>query len=238
VPRFFCPVPLKLGVSLDLPSETVRHIQVLRLQPGKHVTLFDGLGGEYSACILAMTRSSVQVSLDTHQAIERESPVVSQLLIGMPANDRMDWLVEKATELGATRITPLMTAHGVLRLSPERALKRQLHWLGIAQSACAQSGRNKIPCIDVPQTWSDWLSAWKSDPSQQKWLLSLRSEAAPLAHLQPSAATGVALLSGPEGGLSPEEEAQALERGFMPVSLGPRILRAETAPLAVLANWL
>jgi 16S rRNA (uracil1498-N3)-methyltransferase len=156
----------------------------------------------------------------------------------MPANDRMDWLVEKATELGVSRITPLMTVHGVLRLSPERALKRQLHWLGIAQSACAQSGRNKIPSIDVPQTWNDWLSAWTPDPSQQKWLLSLRSEAAPLAHLQPNAATGVALLSGPEGGLSREEEAQALERGFMPMSLGPRILRAETAPLAVLTRWL
>jgi len=225
-------------MRMDLPLETVRHIQVMRLQPGKHVTLFDGLGGEYGACILAMTRSSVHVSLDTHEAIERESPVVSQLLIGMPANDRMDWLVEKATELGATRITPLMTAHGVLRLSPERALKRQLHWLGIAQSACAQSGRNKIPCIDVPQTWSDWLNAWAPDPSQQKWLLSLRPEAAPLAHLPLSATTGVALLSGPEGGLSREEEAQALERGFMSVSLGPRILRAETAPLAVLTNWL
>jgi len=238
VPRFFCPVPLKLGVRLDLPSETARHIQVMRLQPGKHVTLFDGLGGEYGACILAMTRNSVHASIDTHEPIERESPVVSQLVIGMPANDRMDWLVEKATELGAARITPLMTAHGVLRLSPERALKRQLHWLGIAQSACAQSGRNKIPCIDVPQTWSDWLSAWAPNPAQQQYLLSLRPESAPLAHLKPSDANGVALLSGPEGGLSPEEEAQALERGFMPVSLGPRILRAETAPLAVLTRWL
>lgn len=223
---------------MDLPPETSRHIQVLRLQPGKHVTLFDGLGGEFGAYILAMTRNSVQVSLDTHKAIERESAVVSQLLIGMPANDRMDWLVEKATELGVSHITPLMTAHGVLRLSPERALKRQLHWLGIAQSACAQSGRNKIPSIDVPQNWNDWLSAWAPDPSHQKWLLSLRSEAAPLPHLQPSATSGVVLLSGPEGGLSLEEEAQALERGFMPVSLGPRILRAETAPLAVLTNWL
>ena len=238
MPRFFSPVPLKLGVSLDLPSETARHIQVMRLQPGKHVTLFDGLGGEYSACIVAMTRNSVHASIDTHEAIERESPVVSQLVIGMPANERMDWLVEKATELGVSRITPLMTAHGVLRLSPERALKRQQHWLGIAQSACAQSGRNTLPIIDVPQSWGEWVSALPTHPFAHKWVLSLSAQAAALPVLNLREKPSVVLLIGPEGGLSREEESQSMERGFMPVSLGARVLRAETAPLAVLSAWL
>jgi 16S rRNA (uracil1498-N3)-methyltransferase len=210
----------------------------MRLQPGKHVTLFDGLGGEYSACIVAMTRNSVHASIDTHEAIERESPVVSQLVIGMPANERMDWLVEKATELGVSRITPLMTAHGVLRLSPERALKRQLHWLGIAQSACAQSGRNTLPSIDVPQSWGEWVSALPPSTSQHKWVLSLGAQAVALPVLSLSAKPSVVLLIGPEGGLSREEESQSIELGFMPVSLGARMLRAETAPLAVLSAWL
>ena len=238
MPRFFCPVPLTLGVSLDLPPETVRHIQVMRLQPGKHVTLFDGLGGEYSACIVAMTRNSVHASIDSHEAIERESPVVSQLVMGMPANERMDWLVEKATELGVSRITPLMTAHGVLRLSPERALKRQLHWQGIAQAACAQSGRNTLPRIDVPQNWGEWVSAWPANPSPHKWVLSLGEQAVALPGLDLSLKPSVVLLIGPEGGLSREEESQSMELGFMPVSLGARVLRAETAPLAVLSAWL
>jgi 16S rRNA (uracil1498-N3)-methyltransferase len=238
VARFFCPAPLTVGASLDLPSETVRHIQVMRLQPGKHVTLFDGLGGEYSACIVAMTRNSVHASIDTHESIERESPVVSQLVIGMPANERMDWLVEKATELGVSRITPLMTAHGVLRLSPERALKRQLHWQGIAQSACAQSGRNTLPRIDVPQSWGEWVGALSASPLQHKWVLSLGAQAAPLPVLNLSEKPSVALLIGPEGGLSREEESQSIELGFIPVSLGARVLRAETAPLAVLSGWL
>jgi 16S rRNA (uracil1498-N3)-methyltransferase len=225
-------------MRLDLPSETVRHIQVMRLQPGKHVTLFDGLGGEYSACIVAMTRNSVHASIDSHEALERESSVMSQLVIGMPANERMDWLVEKATELGVSRITPLMTAHGVLRLSPERALKRQLHWQGIAQSACAQSRRNTVPRIDVPQSWGEWVGALPASPLQHKWVLSLGAQAVALPSLDLSEKPSVVLLIGPEGGLSREEESQSMELGFMPVSLGVRVLRAETAPLAVLSGWL
>jgi len=238
VPRFFCPTPLQLGLSLDLPAETTRHIQVLRLQPGSFVTLFDGLGGEYGACILEMTRNSVHARVDSHETIERESPVVSQLVIGMPANERMDWLVEKATELGVSRITPLMTAHGVLRLNPERAHKRQLHWLGIAQAACAQSGRNTLPSIDIPQNWSEWVSGFTATKPQHQWVLSLSAQAVALPRLDPFEKPEVVLLSGPEGGLSREEESQSFELGFKPVSLGARILRSETAPLAVLAGWL
>lgn len=221
---------------MELPADTSRHIQVLRLQPGAAITLFDGRGGEYEACILQMGRHTVAARIDSHQTLERESAVYSHIVIGMPANERMDWLVEKATELGVARITPLMTAHGVLRLDGERAHKRQLHWLGIAQAACAQSGRNTLPQIDVPQSWSAWLSTLLQDDSGSRWMLSLSATATPLNTLAQT--QRVVLLSGPEGGLSREEETQALERGFLPVRLGARVLRAETAPLAVLSLWL
>ena len=236
MPRFFCAHPLQAGLSLDLPADTCRHIQVLRLQPGAAISLFDGLGGEYDARILQIGRHTVHARIDTHHAIERESAVFSHVVMGMPANERMDWLVEKATELGVARITPLMTAHGVLRLNTERAHKRQLHWLGIAQAACAQSGRNTLPHIDVPQSWSEWLSTLNQDESASRWMLSLSAISAPLDALAKN--QRVVLLSGPEGGLSREEETQALERGFLPVRLGARVLRAETAPLAVLSHWL
>ena len=236
MPRFFCSHPLQVGLSLDLPADTSRHIQVLRLQPGATITLFDGRGGEYTACILQMGRHTVAARIDSHQSLERESAVYSHVAIGMPANERMDWLVEKATELGVARITPLMTAHGVLRLNAERALKRQLHWQGIAQAACAQSGRNTLPQIDVPQSWSEWFHTVPHDETQARWLLSLSAASTPLnAGLE---VKRVVLLSGPEGGLSRDEEAQALERGFVAVNLGGRVLRAETAPLAVLSRWI
>ena len=221
---------------MELPADTSRHIQVLRLQPGAAITLFDGLGGEYEACILQMGRHTVAARIDSHQTLERESAVYSHIVIGMPANERMDWLVEKATELGVARITPLMTAHGVLRLNAERAHKRQHHWLGIAQAACAQSGRNTLPQIDVPQSWSAWLSTLPQDDSGSRWMLSLSAASTPLNALAQT--QRVVLLSGPEGGLSREEETQALERGFLPVRVGARVLRAETAPLAVLSHWL
>ena len=236
MPRFFCSHPLHAGLSLDLPADTSRHIQVLRLQPGATITLFDGRGGEYTACILQMGRHTVAARIDSHQALERESAVYSQVVIGMPANERMDWLVEKATELGVARITPLMTAHGVLRLNAERALKRQLHWQGIAQAACAQSGRNTLPQIDVPQSWSEWFNTFPRDETQARWMLSLSAASTPL-NASPEVRR-VLLLSGPEGGLSLDEEAQALDRGFVAVSLGARVLRAETAPLAVLSRWI
>ena len=236
MPRFFCSHPLHAGLSLDLPADTSRHIQVLRLQPGATITLFDGRGGEYTACILQMRRHTVAARIDSHQALERESAVYSHVVIGMPANERMDWLVEKATELGVARITPLMTAHGVLRLNAERALKRQLHWQGIAQAACAQSGRNTLPQIDVPQSWSEWFNTFPHDETQAHWMLSLSAASTPL-NASPEVRR-VLLLSGPEGGLSHDEEAQALERGFVAVNLGGRVLRAETAPLAVLSRWI
>jgi len=156
----------------------------------------------------------------------------------MPANERMDWLVEKATELGVARITPLMTQHSVLRLIGERALKRQGHWQGIAQAACAQSGRNRVPLIDTPLALPDWLNGLTLASDSLRCMLSLQVGSIDWQHAWGHAPVALTLLSGPEGGLSAEEEALAKAKGFQGVRLGERVLRAETAPLAVLAQLL
>ncbi|MEN9328922.1 MAG: hypothetical protein RLZZ484_110, partial [Pseudomonadota bacterium] len=145
MPRFFCDLPLVPGEALALPAAAARHVQVLRLQPGQAVTLFNGLGGEYLAEVTHMGRSDVQVRVLSHAALEHENWRAVHLAIGMPANERMDWLVEKATELGVTRLTPLMTERSVLRLQGERAEKKRAHWQSVAAAACEQCGRNRLP---------------------------------------------------------------------------------------------
>jgi len=233
MPRFYCPVALHPGASLLLPEGAARHVQVLRLQPGHEITLFNGEGGEYEATVTRMGRSEVQVQLAAHTAVEREAPREVHLALGMPANERMDWLVEKATELGAASLQPLQAERGVLRLSGERAEKKRSHWQGIAIAACEQCGRNRVPPVHAVQAVPAWLA---TDLPAQRLLLSLQPDSAPLAQLLARLTPGpVLFLSGPEGGLSGAEEEAARAHGFLPVSLGPRTLRAETAPLAALA---
>ncbi|HEY9223682.1 MAG TPA: 16S rRNA (uracil(1498)-N(3))-methyltransferase [Variovorax sp.] len=235
MPRFHCAVPLQAGLALALPPGAARHVQVLRMQPGQALTLFDGRGGEYAAVVERMGRSEVAVNVGAHDPVEREAPQAVHLALGMPANDRMDWLVEKATELGATSVQPLMTAHGVLRLAGERAEKKRAHWEAIAIAACEQCGRNRVPLIHPVRAYADWLGDAQGDDNMQRVVLSLASGTQPLAELA-RAAPGTAwrVLSGPEGGLSADEEARALAQGFRPARLGPRVLRAETAALAAL----
>jgi len=231
MPRFHCPAPLQAGASLELPAGAARHVQVLRMQPGQEITLFNGEGGQWQAAITQMGRSSVAVRLGVHEAVEREAPRAVHLALGMPANERMDWLVEKATELGVASIQPLLAERSVLRLAGERAARKQAHWQAIAVAACEQCGRNRVPAIHAPRE----LAAWCAEaPQGARLLLSLLPQARALAGAAPGEGPAV-LLSGPEGGLSPAEEEAALRHGFQPVSLGPRVLRAETAPLAVLA---
>jgi 16S rRNA (uracil1498-N3)-methyltransferase len=229
VPRLYCDEPLATGLQLSLPAGAARHVQVLRLQPGDALTLFDGRGGEYQAVIEHMGRSEVRVQVGAHGAVECETAVAVHLAMGMPANERMDWLVEKATELGVASITPLLAERSVLRLAGERAQKKQAHWQAVAVAACEQCGRNRVPTVHPVQALPAWLAA----QAQPGLVLSLRSGSQPLAAARgPSEVT---LLSGPEGGLAPAEEDAALARGWQPVHLGPRVLRAETAPLAALA---
>jgi 16S rRNA (uracil1498-N3)-methyltransferase len=234
MPRFHCPAPLQTGLTLSLPAGAARHVQVLRLQPGDVITLFNGEGGEFDATVTRMGRSDVEVEVGVHHPVEREAARAVHLLAGITANDRMDWLVEKATELGVASITPLVAERSVLKLKGERADKKLAHWQGVAVAAAEQCGRNRVPTIHPAVTLNEWL---KTAPPGVRWVLSLSEGTRPLAHLVASCPSGeaVTVLSGPEGGLSPGEEAAALAAGFEPVTLGPRVLRAETAPLAVLA---
>jgi len=241
MPRFYCPTPLSSGLQLDLPIGAARHVQVLRMQPQMTITLFDGQGGEYEATIERMGKSSVTVHVTAHHPIEREAPLAVHLALGVPANERMDWLVEKATELGVASVQPLMTERGVLRLSGERAEKKQAHWQAIAHAACEQSGRNRVPQIHAVQTLSDYLAEQKNSTpnAAPRYMLSLRSDSTPLAQA-PShpPCQAIWVLSGAEGGLSPAEEAKALTAGYLPVTLGNRVLRAETAALAALISLI
>jgi 16S rRNA (uracil1498-N3)-methyltransferase len=235
VPRLYVPVPLTEGQSLDLPAAAARHAQVLRLQPGMPLMLFNGEGGEHAATVSRMGRSDVAVQVGARDPADRELPLPVTLALGMPANDRMDALVEKATELGVAAIQPLQSERSVLRLAGERAEKRREHWQGVAIAACEQSGRTRVPVVAPVQDIARWLAS-APPASGTRWLLSLGEPVQPLAApVLPS--TGVCVLSGPEGGLTPREEELAAAAGFKPVSLGARVLRADTAPLAVLA-WL
>ena len=247
MPRFYCAQALQTGASIELSDTTARHVQVLRMQPSQTITLFNGAGGEFEAVIEHMGRQNVRVLVGAHNAIEREASRQVHLAVVMPANDRMDWLVEKATELGVRRITPLMSQHSVLRLQGERAEKKLAHWQAVAISACEQCGRNTLPQIEALQnlsTWlqSDWVAHLQKTPDAhsaiQAAVLSLHPSTQGLSEwATKNQSTSWLLLSGPEGGLNDEEDALARAKGFAAVNLGDRVLRAETAALAALAYF-
>ena len=243
-PRFFCPAPLATGLHLALSPAAARHAQVLRLQPGAAITLFGHRdtttpGGEFAATVTAMGRNNVQVLVGPHDPVERETARRLHLAIGIPANERMDWLVEKATELGVASIQPLMTERSVVRLDEQRSVKKQAHWHSIVVAACEQSGRNQVASVHMPMALTQWLrkAPTPSTTTEATLVLSLQPGTSPLSqwHNGPgTAARCIAFLCGPEGGLSATEEAQAAAAGFTPVSLGERTLRSETAALAAL----
>jgi 16S rRNA (uracil1498-N3)-methyltransferase len=250
-PRFHCPVPLATGASVLLPPGAARHVQVLRLQPGAVITLFGGTpshfggvdngveGGEFEASVLEMGRSDVRVLVGRHHAVEREPARRMHLAIGMPANERMDWLIEKATELGVAHVQALMTERTVVRLDGERARKKAEHWSSIAISSCEQSGRNRVPAVPQAMPMRQWMAGLEPAGTADagRLVLSFREDARPLREVvlhATDSASPVIVLSGPEGGLSASEEQLAVDRGFVPVSLGPRVLRSETAALVAL----
>jgi 16S rRNA (uracil1498-N3)-methyltransferase len=235
LPRLHVATPLAPGLELDLPDGAARHVQVLRLQPGALLSLFDGRGGEWQAEVTAMGRREVSVRVGEHAPIERELPLSITLALGMPANERMDTVVEKSTELGAAALQPLVCERSVLRVEGDRAQRKAQHWQAIAVAACEQCGRNQVPVLAPPRPLRDWLEALPPpDASERRFILSLADGAPALAAVAPPAGR-VILLSGPEGGLSDAEEARARAVGFEPVTLGPRVLRADTAPLAAVA---
>ncbi len=241
--RLHVPGPLAPDLDLELPAGAARHVQVLRLQPGAAVTLFDGLGGQWSAVVTQMGRHNVAVRVALHEPVECELPFPVTLALAMPANDRMDLLVEKAVELGVMSIQPLVCERSVLRLAGERALRRQAHWQAVAVAACEQCGRNRVPQVAPPLSLTHWLAALEpgETPAQTvRWLLSLADAEPWPARLAAARGllaqgAGITLLSGPEGGFTAAEESAARSLGFAPTRLVAPVLRADTAPLAALA---
>ena len=242
--RLFVEQPLAAALEdqdqdFALPPGAARHVQVLRLQPGGQVLLFDGSGDEWTAEVTAMGRSEVRVVLRERHSVDRELHPSVTLAVVMPANDRMDGIVEKACELGATSIQPLMSERSVLRLTGDRAQKKQQHWQGVAVAAAEQCGRTRPLQVAPVMTLSAWLAglaARGNGGAERRWVLS--PVAAQLLSARSREGQGpIVVLSGPEGGLSADEEQSARAQGFQAVQLGPRILRADTAPLAVL-GWV
>lgn len=244
-PRFHVDFPLSSGFEGALPAGAARHVQVLRLQPGETVTLFDGRGRDWPATIVQMGRTDVRVQVGVAQSVNNELPVHVTLAVGMPANDRMDWLIEKATELGASAIQPLVCERSVLRLTGERAQRKQAHWQAVAVAAAEQCGRAVVPQVRDVAPLAGWLRSSSAQLSagsepETRLVLSLHGGARRLSDAwrgtPPSQHRFVSFLSGPEGGLTEAEDQAARSSGFAPVSLGPRVLRAETAPLAALVS--
>lgn len=232
VSRVHVAEPIAGRRTCELTGTAANHVlRVLRLRAGEPLTLFDGTGGEYAATIDKSSRDRVTVSVGEHSAVERESTVAITLIQGISRSERMDLVVQKATELGVTHIVPISTERTVVRIGPSQADRKFEHWRAIAIAACEQCGRNRLPELRAPMSLHSWLEGWQ--PAASALLLSTR------ASTRLGAALGTAhkidLLIGPEGGLTADEESAALAAGFRGVSLGPRVLRTETAAIAALA---
>lgn len=249
--RCYVPPPLQAHTDIALPASTALHVaRVLRLAVGGELTVFDGRGGEYAATITAIRRDEVRIALGPHRPIEREAPVRVTLMQSLARGERMDLIVQKATELGVNSIMPLSSQHSVVRLRDSAASRRGQHWRQVAISACEQCGRNRIPSLaDVAELTT---ACGALEAHTHRYILHPEAAQSLTAVLQRDLASAgrtgteskrdferaplqVALLLGPEGGWSREELALAERFDFRAVHLGPRVLRAETAPLAALA---
>lgn len=231
LPRFYCREALSPGAHVELPEPVARHaVRVLRLPPGAPMILFDGRGGEYLAHIERIERDRVYAELAAWRDIERESPLRVTLVQALQAGEKMDFTIQKAVELGVRDIVPVESRRSVMRLAGERAAKRGAHWQGVVASACEQCGRNQVPIVAPLEKLERWLA--RPAPAGLRLMLAPDAEQT-LAEIPP--ASEVQLLIGAEGGLDPQEMIAARQAGFMPVRLGPRILRTETAGLAALA---
>jgi 16S rRNA (uracil1498-N3)-methyltransferase len=230
VPRFHLDAPLRAGGVCTLSEDAAHHaVHVLRLREGDEVTLFNGRGGEFAARIASMQRLRISIDLLQHRAIERESPLRITLVQGVSAGERMDSTVRKAVELGVAEVQPVLAARSVARPKGDRAENRRSHWQKIVISACEQCGRNRVPEVQALVSLDDY----RPQSGTTKILLSPASEL-PLSKLS-TAENRIVLAAGPEAGFTEEEEARLVEAGFVPTSLGPRVLRTETAAVAALA---
>lgn len=230
ITRIFTAQPLQTDAVVELGRDAARHlVTVLRLQVGHPLTLFNGEGGEFAAEIVAAGSKSVTVQVLAHDAVERESPLLTRLGIGLSRGDRFDWVLQKATELGVTEIVPLHTERTEVKLKGDREDKKLRHWEQVIVSACEQSGRTRVPQLHSPQLLDEWLSV----SADIKLLLHHRSDTT-LSSLRQRQPASAALLIGPEGGLSEQEIVRGTAAGFQSLTLGPRVFRTETAPVVAL----
>ncbi len=230
-PRIFCDVRLGPGAQFPLPHDAANHVgRALRLRAGDALVVFDGRGGEYEAVIQRIDRGRVDVKTGAFRDARPESPLDVGLVQGLPEADKMDWILQKSVELGISWIQPVVCERSVVRLSGDRAARRESHWQRVVIAACEQCGRNRVPELKPTLAFRDWAA----QPTQAaRWMLAPGAEEALASRAAP--AGPVELLAGPEGGLSERELDIAATIGFTSLSLGPRVLRSETAPLAALA---
>jgi 16S rRNA (uracil1498-N3)-methyltransferase len=233
MPRFFCPQPLAIGQLVPLPDTVAHHIQVLRLAQGELITLFNGDGGEYTASLSEIGRRSASAEIKAHHPREAELPFAITLAQALPEGSKMDWIIEKAIELGVSGFQPLAAQRCVVKLSAERAEKKLEHWRGIIVSASEQSGRNRLAQLAPPQDYKQWIT---QQDLHRRIILTPRAEQSLADWARHQAPQAVTLVVGPEGGLSEQEEDLALRHGALPLAMGPRILRTETAALAATAT--
>jgi 16S rRNA (uracil1498-N3)-methyltransferase len=230
IPRIYQSQPLNSGNTIELDNNALRHVvQVLRLKAGHPLILFNGDGGEFEAQLVKVEKRQAIVQIGRFHDVSRESSLITHLGLGISKGERMDFALQKAVELGVSEITPLFTEHCVVQLTASRVVKKQEHWQAVMISACEQSGRNTIPVLNATATFTDWLSTIQT-PTR--------------LILDPQANTGlstitlpkpeVVLTVGPEGGFSEAEIKQARRAEFIGVSLGPRVLRTESAAVASL----
>lgn len=231
MPRFYCPLPLAIGVQIDLPETAAHHVFVLRLTPGDSIQLFNGAGGAYVASITLVTKKQVSAEVKVFLPEEVESPFSLTLAQALPEGSKMDWIIEKAIELGASTIQPLSAQRCVVKLSPERAEKKMAHWQGIIESATEQCGRNRLANLGNVIDVQKWLG---QQDMHKRILLSPRAEHSLADWSRHQSPQAVTLMIGPEGGFSEVEEQMAIRHGALAMSMGPRVLRTETAGLAAI----
>ena len=232
MPRFYCQDTLTVGAVVALPDHVAHHLHVLRVEPGTPITLFNGEGGEYHATLASLERKRAQAEVKLFSPHEVELPYAVTLAQALPEGAKMDWIVEKAVELGATSIQPLASQRCVVRLSAERAGKKAAHWQGIITAAAEQCGRNRLPHLAGISDFGNWIA---QHDMHKRILLSPRAEQPLSDWARHHPLQAVTLVIGPEGGFSEAEENAALGHGALALSMGPRVLRTETAGLAALA---
>ncbi len=230
IPRIFCKQPLAVGTDIELDESGARHVaKVLRMQVDRPLILFNGEGGEYDATIVDVGKKNVRVKVGDFRQDDRQSPLPIHLGIGISRGERFEHVLQKATELGVTHITPLFTERTEVKLTGPRLEKKHLQWQQIIVSSCEQCQRNRLPTLAQPVRYDAWISEVEAE---QRFVLHHRSDKALADTAKPDS---VALVVGPEGGLSQTEIDTALQQQFQPLTLGPRVFRTETAPLAAIS---